>query len=305
MFDNESQNQLQERLGYEQWVLKKSLNILELNEGKLSPLTVEFNDNSSVTVNMMVSEYVGASLAADLVNEMSPLIFCASYKILDMIVEWIIHENEGNCPWQFSRKINLLKDKQDSLTLPQLFSSNPDIFNVLIGLYSNLVDFRNAITHGKWGKNAGGVLSFDFEKSDGSLIKRTIPLEQVIGFSECMSLFANELINPSSIPEVVLSIKWSLDKLHSLHGGTSFGIQSPRFFNVVRRTKVKDDAIVKIDLKVIREALSKITMNNQYAYSLHVEAEVGQLSLTWEIPSHRLPGEDNFMLDSSWDSFKV
>ena len=309
MFSNESQNLLQEKLGYEQWVLQESINILELNKGKLSSYTVEINDNSPVVLKVMASEHFGASLAADLINEMSPLLFSASYKILDMVIEWIIHENQGDCPWQFSKKISLLNDKQGSLTLPTLFSFDTEIFNVLVRLYSNLVDFRNAITHGKWGKNQEGNLSFNFEKRDGSIIKTTISFEQVMGFSECMAWCANELINHSTTPEisekVALSIKWSLDKLHSLHGGTLFGIPSPRFFKVIRRTKLNDDEIVKIDLKGIRKTLNDITMNSQYAYSLLVEAEVGQISLAWEIASSCLPEADDLILDSSWDLFKV
>ena len=220
MFNSDSIEYLAQSLGYEQWVLTNSIDLLKRSKGYVSSRTHIIRDDNSLEVqSLILKDEFGLEKAADVINELSPLLFNAGYKILDMLMEWIIKENRGDCPWKFSDKISLLEDHGSTFLLPYPFSEDPSIFTRFVRVYRNLSDLRNALTHGVWGMNLSGNLEFNFRKRN-RIIQQTIPFEQVIRFADCMSLCGRESIRPSTSAKgnAVSTLKWCLDELQSIHG---------------------------------------------------------------------------------------
>lgn len=305
MFDFNSIDRLKESLDYEQWVLENAIELLKRSHGKVDYRRYIIDDAHSLNVKIGVSDTLGMNRAADVINDLSPLLFNAAYKILDMLMEWIIKENQGNCPWRFIDKINILTSAGTVLSLPYPLTSEPAIFSTFVKLYENLVAYRNALTHGVWGKNQSGDLVFDFNKN-GRRIQGTIYFEQVIRFADCMSLTAREAMSPSSIDHNIIStIKWCLDSIQALHNQSLFGFTHAQYFDVVRQIETIKAEFPSVDIKYIRNVLDKEAMGHPYGYSLRVEARVEEISTVWIIPSSLINSRDELILDSSYDGFKV
>jgi hypothetical protein len=117
----------------------------------------------------------------------------ASFKLLDMVMEWTIKEN-GQCKdFTFKSKVMLIDTKP--LTFPDFLNSDTHLRAILISLYKSLVSYRNALTHGKWGSNVSGDLRFDFHKS-GQHFNQAITFEEILHFAESMSLLGDLLVTP-------------------------------------------------------------------------------------------------------------
>lgn len=305
MFGTNSIDRLKESLGYEQWVLENAIDLLRRRNGKINFRRYVINDDYSLSAEMRALEYVGSNQAANVINDLSPLLFNAAYKILDMLMEWIIKENEVECGWKFVEKIEKLDSIGSTLVLPHPFVNEPAIFSKFIGLYKNLLRYRNALTHGVWGKNQSGNLIFDFNKKNGRRVQGTIDFEQVIRFADCMSLTAREATNPSTDNNnILLSIKWCLDSLQAQHKQSLFGITNACYYDIVRRIETFSTDFPSVDIKTIRSILDEESLGNPYGYSLRIEARVDEVSTVWVIPSSLIGSRDELILDSSWDSFK-
>lgn len=305
MFDSNSIDRLKESLGYEQWVLGNAIDLLKRSHGKVSYRKYVIDDEHTLHGLIGISDTFGINHAVNVINDLSPLLFNAAYKILDMLMEWIIKENRGNCPWKFFEKINILTSPGAVFSLPYPLTSEPAIFSTFVKLYENLVSYRNALTHGVWGKNQSGDLVFDFNKN-GRRIQGTIHFEQVIRFADCMSLTAREAMNPSTIDHNITStIKWCLDSIQVLHNLPLFGVTHARYFDVVRRIETIKAEFPSVDIKYIHSVLDNDSMGYPCGFSLRVEARVEGIPTVWEIPSSLIGNRNELILDSSWDEFKV
>jgi len=304
MYNQESLILLEEKLGYEKWVLLKAISILEFNYGKISDSRYEFTDES-ITKIIEVSDQIGTGLVSELVQDMSPLLFSASYKILDMIIEWIICETDGTCPWSFSKKIARLNNMQTPLNYPPIFSTEPDILNILVGLYIKWVEYRNAITHGKWGTNINGNLIFDFTKN-GIPYNDEIKFVHIMAFAECITLISDVLLGTNVLSrEVVLMIKYYLDILEIFHQKQMFNVKFPAYFDVLYKSSVHGNKAVTVDLKKIRSCLEGDCRNRPYSFSLKISAIGETCDTIWKIPSINLPDKDTLELDDKWDQYRI
>ena len=75
MFDNASRQLLEERLGYERFVLNECAKAVRRAEGESSGIEIVVNDLQPHSINIGVADYLGSEHGAALVREMSPLAF--------------------------------------------------------------------------------------------------------------------------------------------------------------------------------------------------------------------------------------
>ncbi|MCM3799786.1 hypothetical protein M4A92_14365 [Caldibacillus thermoamylovorans] len=307
MFGSESLKKLEQSLGYEQWILIKTVELYKKSIGYIYPRKVIIDDNNSVEILLKIEDHFDLGRSLNLIYELSPLLLSSGFKILDMLMEWIIKENEGKCPWKFWEKKKILDNQSFSPILPYPLCKDPTIFSRLKGLYINLIDPRNALIHGPWGKNLSGNLEFDFLNNRNKRIQLNISFKQVIIFADCMSLCVREVLKKSNFNSnnIISTIHWCLDELQSIHKFKKYGAESIRYFDVVRKTKyVKNDYSV-INIKEIEEILEKDALGYHYDYLLHVEANNYGKITHWEIPSILIGGLDEIILDEKWDNYKL
>ena len=297
MFDNASRQVLEEHLGYERFVLNACAKAVQRAAGESSGIEIVVNDSVPHSINIGITDYVGGEHGAAIVREMSPLAFSAAYKVLDMIVEWIIVENRGSCPWPFSQKSAILNGP---LQYPDFVGHDPQLQAIIVALYREILPYRNAITHGQWGKNNNGELEFDFTRN-GQHLCLTVPFETVLNFGRASSLIAELLVTPTlQTQERLNCLRFLMDRLHVLHQQQAFNIPKPRHYRVIRRTD-SADAPLSIDLDVIRQQVGSQASGNPSTFDLRVERQ----SDAWEIPFAEIPSTRELCLDETWNSFRV
>ena len=301
MFDPLSRLHLEETLSYERFLLKDCASHNSQVQGIVEPFILIRNDAPPHEMRIMIEDSLGATYVAEFITQISPLLFCSAYKLLDMVVEWIIQENTNTRPWRFQEKI--LKLRTTSLTFPDFIGGDVALREALLSLYTELVEYRNAITHGHWGENRNGDLHFDFQKR-GQPVQSVVSSAQVTAFGNLMSQIGNCLVTPAiQSPLVVLQLKFILDQLTSLHRKSAFNQKLPRRYRVVRKTTFTGQPI-RVDIGSIRTDLEKQALGNPYGFSLRIEADTATGKLLWEIPEARVPAGD-FDLDATWDAYKV
>ena len=131
MYDRAAQERFKEKISYELWLLDFLSETQETFEGgsNISKITL-MNRQPGAHVAITVTEVIGSGAAMRVMDATMPLTFTASYKIIDMIFEWVLEENKKvgkiqRVPWKFKEKIKIISSSQ--LNYPSLFQSNPYI----------------------------------------------------------------------------------------------------------------------------------------------------------------------------------
>lgn len=302
MFDATARTELEEMLGYERYILKACNDAIRQSRGVCGPTTIVIPDEGPNQICLHIEDTIGDT-GAGMTHRMSPLIFAASYKLLDMVIEWIIRENGLNCPYPFAQKVAII-DNTPSLVYPDFIRADAALRAVLVGLFKTALPYRNAITHNKWGKNVDGDLYFDFHKN-GQHYTAVFKFDTILALAEAMSLCGDLLVNPPADLNKLNTMKWLLDRLTALHGKPAFGITQPRYFHIIRRTQRAGTAPVVIDLTRVRSVVGQQAGQAPAVYDLTVEADSATGVEAWEIPSADLPSGESLNLDARWDSFRV
>lgn len=302
MYDQPAQMQLREKLDYELWLLDFLSNMEDIFTGGKDISTITLTNRQSVAhVAVSVTEVLGSGQALEVMNAINPLTFTASYKVLDMIFEWILEGNRNagkisDVPWRFSKKIK--KIQNSSLFYPPLFQSQPYIRNYLFALYSNLLKFRNEIVH----RNR-------FSVSDGKLQVATKK-----GCSHTLELSRSELgvlvrivvavanLLTGNLPfgrQVDRLLKYHLDRLQKLHGLGRFKQVKPLLVNVTLKVP-REEGTFPADLKFVRQQVNRIHPNADVQFNLEVIGLVNdEPCIGWFIPVDAVPERDLLELQSN------
>src|SRR3989442_3521393 len=91
----------------------------------------------------------------------APLVFVTAFKLLDMLVEWVLAENGKPATYKFVQKIAVLKGP---VKFPPLMDTRPWLRDRLVALYDKLEPLRGTIIHAPHFKAAGGALRVSSSK---------------------------------------------------------------------------------------------------------------------------------------------
>lgn len=288
---------LNEMLGYEKWVLKESVLAMEKYRGLESDSTITFQEDGLKIHQLQLHDELGANKRVEVLEKLSPLLFVTSYKIIDMLFEWILIYNCKQVPWKFKEKRELYKklDKQSNLSYPPLLCKEKEITDTLFELYRNLSIYRNKVIHGNWGRIDNGDLLFSFEYKKKKY-KKKYSFKDVMNFAEVTSLIAELLTDkPEDSAEVIITIKYLLDSIKIMHQGSLFNISKPRHYRV--KYEVFERKIV--DIKNITQYLSDQTFNHPFTFKLLVTSQTKR----WEFPWEVVKNFDSINLEDNYDNF--
>jgi hypothetical protein len=152
IFNKVSKKELEEKFDYELWLLDFISNE-KMFYGDPQLDTVYFRDAGSLSnrdISLSSTIKLCEDVAEKLLKEIIPLTFVSSFKILDMIFEWILEMNNQtpkSLHWTFEAKIKRIESLDAQLTYPPFFEYNKDIKDHLFNLYKNLKEFRNEVVH--------------------------------------------------------------------------------------------------------------------------------------------------------------
>jgi len=310
MYKPSAQTQLREKLDYELWLLDFLSESQQAFEGGKSISTITLtNRQANLHRAIRDSDESGSGKAMKVKDAMSPLTFTASYKILDMIFEWILEENyaagkikdkKPPSQWPFSTKIDKIPKLQ--LIYPPLMQSKLYTKDYLFALYDNLLKFRNEIVH----RNK-------FFVSDGKLIvttatngpSYTLELDrgELGAFVRIVVAAANLLTGNLSFGcWVDRLLKYHFDQIQKLHGLDKFKQAKPLLESVILKVPI-EEGLFPVDLWFVRQKIGSIYPNADIQFNLKIIGLVNDKpQIGWFLPVDAVPKID--LLELRSDSLK-
>ena len=315
MYNQASQDQLKEKLDYELWLLNFLSNTEEILGGETGISTVTLtNRQTGANVSISLPEVLGGGAARKIINSITPLTFTASYKIVDMIFEWILEENysagritdrDSPARWPFLKKIDQIRNLQ--LEYPPLMQSEPYIKDYLFALYDKLLKFRHEIVHrNKFSVSSVGKLEITTTTNGQLHILELDPseLDAFVKIAVAVAkLFTGNLSFGSLVDRL---LKYHLDRIHKLHGLHEFNQAKPHLVNVVLKVPI-EDTLFPADLKFVRQKLAQIHPNADVLFNLEIIGLVDDKPTDrWKIPVEAVPEIDIIELPSvSFEMFRT
>ncbi len=279
------------KLSYERWILNfleerydsPDRNVIKITSGQ-PPTTISDGD----------TEYVFTDPTS--LDKIMPLTVIVSFKVLDMIFEWMLEENNKSVPRGFGEKLKELGEleKESDRQLPPLFAIQPYLYNYSKALFCKLLPYRNEIVR----KN-------DFSVFENTLIlsssrygtSLTLSSKQVA----CLVRFVNALIRALSGEMVVSGYKNKmlqhyLDILASVHEQPTFSQQEPCFVQV-KFEAPKCGAGFPVDLKQVRDRLESKFPQQEVIFDLKVRAVEDENPIAeWYFAPEEVPDLDLMIL---------
>ncbi|WP_200963907.1 hypothetical protein [Acidovorax sp. Root219] len=162
-FATDALDRLAERVDYEEWFLEAIHSIAEQDLFPSWPDAVIYPINQPKPIyytfgrgNVILGDWRPGFLAAG-----APLIFICTFKILDMLIEWILNENGLPSSFRFQEK---LKNLKNSPKFPPVIECRPWLQERLIGLYAELEPLRGTVIHDKHFTSTGGGIEVSSSK---------------------------------------------------------------------------------------------------------------------------------------------
>lgn len=300
MYDQSAQSQLKEKLEYELWLLDFLYKTQETFKGgaNITEYTV-INRQPGASRKVKVADSSNSLTLRKVKDAMSPLTFIASYKVLDMIIEWILEENynaqkitdkKSPSQWQFSKKIDKIHNLQ--LEYPPLIQVEPYIWDYLFALYSNLLKFRHEIVHKnnvdlvKDGKlrvdtlEDGQPYSLELDRGElGFFVRTVVALAELLTGIRLFGKMVNSLL------------KYHLDRIKKLHELDEFKQKEPILVNI-RLEVPKEEGIFPA---YVKDALEEVNVgpNTTLLFNLKVIGLVDDKpSECWFFPVDDVPKDD-------------
>ncbi|MDH4128318.1 MAG: hypothetical protein OEV44_06165 [Spirochaetota bacterium] len=307
-----SKNELKTKLEYELKLIElivSSTRILEIEKETIYYDGKKFNHQ--MTLESDYCQYV----KDEIIESMMPMIFISSYKLLDGIFEWILEENlnaeknltENNktiqvnkIPFQFSRKINLIKDNYDKLKYP--FAKNINFLkDYLFALYKKLCDYRNEIVHGDNFKVGNKVLTINDIKNNNI----NITLKELEAFMRLLIEITRLFTGVESLDNLKLNqIKNCLDIIENIHQLNKFNINNFKFVNVIYEihNKENDSFIANIG-NVKKHFEAEESLGIKVLFNLKIIGLINNKTcISWYFPIDYVPKENELYLSS--DSYR-
>ena len=295
MYDHKARQELLDKLDYELWLLNQlaeyqifdegtDIETFKIRNGELEPGILDSGEN--------------LYMPPQITTAITPLVFTASYKMLDMIFEWILEENhsagkllKSPSRWGFEKKLNYLKDKS-KLQYPPLFTTQKHLHSHSEALFRRLLPYRNEIVHNKAFCVANGqlILSSSKNKNIGLTLSRT-QLGCLVRFVVALARALAGVIEVDAHMDRLL--KYYLDSLKTAHGLKDFKQQKPPLVNVELEEVPDRCGSFSVNLKQIRDIVSTKSSIQDVVFNLTVQAVDGEsLIATWYFKEEDVPPLD-------------
>ncbi|MEF8767703.1 hypothetical protein [Candidatus Accumulibacter contiguus] len=267
-FDATALIKLAERVEYEAWLLEAVYVLVEQELFPSWPDAVVYPvDRSKAQFfahargNIVIGDWRPGFL-----NAGAPLVFVSTFKLLDMLVEWILEENGVPSTFRFQQK---LKSVKGSPIFPPLIESRVWLKERLIGLYSTLEPLRGTIIHGKHftatdgairvSASKNGVVGPVVEIDPAHLRKLALTIVSVLRY-------VDGTWEIDQVREKIL--RHDLDELAMLHALPPLGQKRP-FHTCVRLYLTSSDPL-RFDPMTIREDLAARYVDQDCSFDLRI-----------------------------------
>lgn len=267
-FDANALKRLAERTEYETWFLEAVYALVENELFPSWPDGVIYPADKSKTqffiyarANIILGDWRSGFL-----NAGGPLVFVAAFKLLDMLVEWILEENGFPSNFRFQWK---LKQLNSSPNVPPLIESRRWLKERLIGLYSTLEPLRGTIIHDKHFTASDGAIQVASSKNGvkGAPVEVSATHLRILARTIVSVLkYVDGTWHLDEFRERTL--RHDLDEIATLHGLPSLGQKSP-FHTCVRVYSTESEPLL-VDPVSIRNDISRNYVDQDCSFDLRV-----------------------------------
>lgn len=310
MYNQQAVQRLEEKLDYETWILPFLCE--EIEPFPSGDARAEIKDDGSKHIAVSTKTSISQARVDKIVQRLYPLVFTASYKAIDMQMEWILdeHDKQGvinDVPWRFSAKIDELEDleKNNDLQLPSVYDQDKSLYDRIFALFRDLNDHRNTIIHGE-----------DFEVSDDELeitdrsgTTFQFDTKELFAFAKVASITADSLRSGSMSPHTKREIQAFLDYLDFAHGEPTFGCTPPWSPTLEKEVKAesRDPYIFKVNMDDIWDGFEAFPDADGFFLEVIGIVDQGD-AVEWRIPSDTLPQQGEIKLSADggpWSDWKI
>lgn len=299
MYDDGARQELLDKLDYELWLLKQ-LAEYQLFGGGTDIETLKIRSGESETGIWDLAAGEKIYTPPQLTTAMTPLVFTAFYKMLDMIFEWILEANHRagkieKVRWPFKDKLNLLKSNS-KLQYPPLFTTKKYLHSYSEALFRRLLPYRNEIVHNKAFSvcNDQLILSSSKNKNIGLTLSRA-QIGCLVRFVVALARALAGVIDIDAHRDRLL--KYQLDSLAKAHGLTAFNQQKPIRVNVEFEVPKRCGSF-PVNLKQIRDNVRTTFPTQDVGFNLTVQTVDGDnIIATWYFREEDVPTLDEVIFD--------
>lgn len=279
---------LTDRTIYEAWVLEAVYNLTDF------PIAVSDNDNWIYPANggqPTAHHYATAHLVIgdwkpQFLEVGTPLVFVATYKLLDMVVEWVLHQNVSPVPWRFVDKIAALGRQ---VVFPALIENRTWLRNGLTALYEELAPLRNTVIHSRSFQSNNGTLSVTPDR--GKFANQNVTLDaSVIRTFAVLMVSLIRFLEGTWIMDSFQEkrLRRALDELQYLHSLATLGQKVPVFQSV--RIFVPDEDPIRVNVERARNDLAARYATNDVVIGIRIVAVArdGQTATAYQVGPDQL-----------------
>lgn len=178
----------------------------------------------------------------------APLVFVTAFKILDMLIEWVLAENGQATTYKFEQKIQGLRQ---SVQFPPLMEARPWLRERLCALYEQLEPLRGTVIHDRRFTSADGTLKVSSTKG-GVVGPAVLFAEADLRNLALLLVSLLRCLQGAWVLDTFEEkrIRRSLDELAQLHGMAALDQLPP--YRLVVHVYVLDGDPIRFDLAKIR-----------------------------------------------------
>lgn len=293
-YDAKAQEDLCTRTEYEVWLLEA---IYEITDRRLDVEAYEElvcpSDGGTPSSHFYYAKPMKLfDWRPEFLNAGSPLIFITAFKVLDMLIEWVLEKNTKTATYKFKLKIDALKE---SVMFPPLIETRPWLRDRLVALYEKLEPLRGTIIHAKHFKSVDGSLQVSCSKGGkvGPLITisaielRNLALALVSILRYLKGLRTMDMFQEKCLRQM-------LDTLIHLHALPSLCQLRPVFLRV--RVTVAEEEPIQCDLSRIRCHIAAERPREDVMFDLHITTtRDGFHAATYIVPWEQLPEKSQYL----------
>jgi hypothetical protein len=304
MFDQQARARLRDKLDYERWVLNELEDEHDVFPDELNDTVIK-GDDLTIHAEVSASLSISQGHVDEVIEPLYPLIFAASYKSLDMIIEWILEENRETYEhqWNYSDKHSDSCEMfyTEELQLPEPLNGHEDIFERLLYLYGDLMDHRHAVVH----RHEFNVEGSTFRVEDEDNVRYEFDTAQLFSLAKVGTLLADIILNENLSENEERGIKWHLDNLNFIHGQDTYDIAPPWAQTIEYRAEAiaVEPYRWEITMDAVQRADSSSPETEGYFLRI-VGNHEGDTVSEWIIPSEAVPDRDTLELEGDSSEFE-
>lgn len=268
VFDSACLERLAQRTEYEAWLLEAVYRLVEDRLFYVWPDTVVYAINvkrpkfiESGGVNIELGDWRPGFL-----NAGAPLIFVATFKLLDMLIEWVLEVNDSPSTFQFQQKLKAL---ENDLIFPPEIEERQWLKQRLISMYGGLAPLRGTIIHERHFTTQNGGLTVAGKKKGNIGPHVDISAEQLRTLALTVFGLIKYVQGTWRMDEFrEKRIRRDLDFLEVFHGQPSLHQMEPRHQTV--RVHTRHSNPFSVDLSAISADLANHQPNADHMFDLRI-----------------------------------